>query len=73
MRKRTRKPRRGRPQSKAGHREIKLSGVRVMTLRVVSESGEAETIVLHVPADLTSTRVGVSYTAGVEVRFGVGE
>ena len=70
MRKRTRKPRSQRASSKPGHREVKLSGVRTMVLRVRNEDGEIETIAITVPADLTSTRVVVSYTEGVEVRFG---
>ena len=71
MRKRTRKPRSQRASSKPGHREVKLSGVRTMVMRVRNEAGELETIAITVPADLTSTRVVVSYTEGVEVRFGV--
>jgi hypothetical protein len=42
-----------------------------MVMRVRNEAGEIETIAITVPADLTSTRVVVSYTEGVEVRFGV--
>lgn len=68
-RKTTRKPRSLRPSRKSGHEEVKLSGLRVMFLQMENAFGEMERIALTVPADITSTRVVVSYTEGVDVSF----
>lgn len=64
----TRKPKSERLDTKPGHREVKLSGVRTMRMQVQTAEGY-ETVVLTVPADLTSTRIVVSYTSGVDVKF----
>jgi hypothetical protein len=40
-----------------------------MYLQVENAFGETERIALTVPADITSTRVVVSYTEGVDVSF----
>jgi len=68
-RKTTRKPRSLRPARKSGHQEVKLSGLRIMYLQVENAFGEIERIALTVPSDITSTRVIVSYTEGVDVSF----
>lgn len=68
-RKTTRKPKSLRSAKKSGHQEVKLSGLRIMYLKVENAFGETERIALTVPADITSTRVVVSYTEGVDVSF----
>ena len=68
-RKTTRKPKGLRPAKKAGHQEVKLSGIRIMYMQIENAFGETERIALTVPADITSTRIMVSYTEGVDVSF----